>query len=132
MKIVLDSNVIVSAFASRGLCASLFEVLIVREKIIISEHILSEVSRILKKKVKLPEKNINEIIDFLRVTAEIKDYEKMTQCVSRDKDDDEIIALAVSSNSKIIITGDKDLLVLKKYKNIRILSPKDFWLLFLS
>ncbi|MGE3063325.1 MAG: putative toxin-antitoxin system toxin component, PIN family [bacterium] len=132
MKIVLDSNVIVSAFASRGLCSSLFEVLIAKEQVITSEHILSEVSRVLRSKIKLPEKNTREIIDFLGETTEVTAYGKMIQCVSRDKDDDEMIALAVASKSKLIITGDKDLLVLKKHKNIRILSPKQYWLLFLS
>ena len=132
MRIVLDSNVIVSAFASRGVCASLFEVLMVKEQIITSEHILAEASRILRTKIKLPEKNTREIIDFLRENTEVAVYDKLSHRVSRDKDDDEIIALAVSSKSKIIITGDKDLLVLKKYKNIRILSPKEYWLLFLT
>jgi putative PIN family toxin of toxin-antitoxin system len=46
--------------------------------------------------------------------------------VVRDKDGNRVLDTAVESNSSIIITGDKDLLVLGKYKKIKIMSPKDF------
>ena len=46
--------------------------------------------------------------------------------VCRDKDDDNIIAAAVSSECDCIITGDNDLLVLQHFSGIDILSPKKF------
>jgi len=132
MKVVLDSNVIVSAFATRGLCASLFEILLASEEIIISEHILYEVKRVLRIKIKLPEKNTSEIIDYLRESCSVLDYNKLISNVCRDKDDDKILALAFSNGIKLIVTGDKDILSLKKYKTIKILSPKEYWKTFLS
>ncbi|GAQ94510.1 putative toxin-antitoxin system toxin component, PIN family [Thermodesulfovibrio aggregans] len=50
--------------------------------------------------------------------------------ICKDKDDDNIIACAVASNADYIVTGDTELLSVKKYKRIRILSPRDFELLF--
>jgi len=52
---------------------------------------------------------------------------KLTKTLSRDADDDNILAAAGSKKVDCIVTGDKDLLVIKKYKNIKILSPRDFW-----
>ncbi len=127
MKVVLDSNVIVSAFATRGLCLSIFELSILTNTVVVSKYILSEVERILKNKIEVPINTVNNIIKYLEETCEILDYKKLPKRVCRDKDDDNIIALALSNNMNLIITGDKDLLVLKKYKHISIISPKDYW-----
>lgn len=127
MKLILDSNVIVSAFATRGICASLFEAILVADVIVTSEDILDEVSRILKRKIKLPQVDVEEIILFLRENTEVMNYDKLEKQVCRDKDDDNVLALALSNGIHIIVTGDKDLLILKKYKTISIISPKEFW-----
>ena len=127
MKVVLDSNVIVSAFATRGLCLSIFELSILTNTVVVSKHILSEVERILKNKINVPINTVNNIINYLEENCEILDYTKLPKRVCRDKDDDNIIALALSNNINLIITGDKDILILKKYKHISIISPKDYW-----
>jgi len=46
--------------------------------------------------------------------------------VCRDPDDDSLLALSKDGNADILITGDEDLLVLKKFGNTRILSPAEF------
>ena len=69
MTIILDSNVILAAFAARGLCASVFELCLDRYTILLSRHIFSEVSRVLQKKIKLPEERIALIINFLIMRA---------------------------------------------------------------
>lgn len=127
MKIVLDSNVIIAAFSGRGLCTSLFELCIEKYNVIISDQILDEVYRILTKNFKIPKNNVNMIINYLKEFCEKKDYEIIQEKICRDKDDDGIIFLAVSNKAEYIITGDKDLLVLKKYKSTKIITPRDFW-----
>ena len=47
--------------------------------------------------------------------------------ISRDVDDDNVLAAAIFEKVDCIVTGDKDLLIVKNYKNIKILSPRDFW-----
>ena len=54
MIIVLDANVIVAAFATRGLCSDLFKFCISRHKIAVSQSLLNEIREILIKKIKLP------------------------------------------------------------------------------
>jgi putative PIN family toxin of toxin-antitoxin system len=127
MKVILDSNVIVAAFSSRGLCQSLFELCLDRHDIIISDQILSEISRILHKKFKMPREKIEAIIDYLNEFCEYVDYQKLENAVCRDKDDDEILALGLSIKADYIITGDKDLLVLKSFNSIPIVLPREFW-----
>jgi uncharacterized protein len=127
MKIVLDSNVIVAAYAGRGLCSSLFELCLDRYEIIISDYILSEVYRALHEKIKIPKDKTSMIIDYLKEVCVVSKYEKLSGKVCRDRNDDDIIALALSNDVRYIITGDKDLLDMAKFKSVKMLSPRDFW-----
>lgn len=127
MQILLDSNVIIAAFSARGLCHALFELCVDRYRIILSDHILTEISRNLLEKFKIPRKIVTEIIDYLIESCEIHQYGQLEKSVCRDKDDDEILALARALAVDYIITGDQDLLVLGNFQSIPIVSPRDFW-----
>ncbi len=127
MRIVFDSNVIIAAFASRGLCNSLFEMSVEKYTIVISEHIINEVRTAFSKKLKMQDKIIVEIIDYLHEFCELQSYTPLRKSISRDKDDDEILALASSQKVDYIITGDKDLLVLETLDTSKIITPRDFW-----
>lgn len=127
MRIVLDTNVIMAAFATRGLCADVFEICLTDHKIILSEHILFEVEKNLVKKISLPDKVVKDIIGHLRNNSDIVDPEVLNDSVCRDKDDVKIIGTALKGNARFIITGDDDLLSLKKHGNIGIVTPREFW-----
>ena len=127
MRVVLDTNVIVAAFAARGLCAEVFEVCVSGHSIVLSEHILSETQDKLIKKVKLPKKAALAIIDYLRGIAEIVIPVLLDKSICRDKDDVIIIGTAISGLANFIITGDEDLLILKTYKDVKIVTPRQFW-----
>lgn len=64
---------------------------------------------------------------FLQEFCIVGDFEKLDERVCRDISDDNILALAKSSQPRYIITGDKDLLVLEKYNSIPIITPREFW-----
>jgi putative PIN family toxin of toxin-antitoxin system len=127
MRVVLDTNVIIAAFAARGLCAEVFEVCLEGHIVVISEHILSETRENLTHKLRLPTRTVQDIIDYLRDIAEVVEPEGLDEQVCRDKNDDTVIGTALSGNATFIITGDRDLLVLKKYKGIKMVTPRDFW-----
>ncbi|HPJ39277.1 MAG TPA: putative toxin-antitoxin system toxin component, PIN family, partial [Spirochaetota bacterium] len=91
--------------------------------------ILREVSKNLEKKFRIPRKSINEVVAYLSEFCTILNCEKLPENVCRDRDDDGIISLAFQNAVKYIITGDKDLLVLEKYKMVRIITPREFWAL---
>jgi len=127
MKVVLDTNVIVSAFATRGLCADVFEVCLMSHAIVLSEYILSEVKEKLIDKINLPKNTVQEIIDYLREQAQIVNPKNIREPICKDKSDIPIIGTALSGNARFIITGDDDLLILKRYKDVEILTLREFW-----
>ncbi len=127
MRVVLDTNVIVAAFATKGLCSDIFEICLLDHSIIISEYILLEVKEKLIDKIHLTQSSVNDIVSYLRNQAEVVMPEELHESVCRDKDDINIIGTALSGNARFIITGDEDLLSLKKYKNVEILTPREFW-----
>ena len=126
MRIVLDANVVVAAFAARGLCESILELCLDSHNIILSEHLLREIHKNLLKKVKLPKKGADEIVALLRENATIVKPTPLPAKSCRDPDDVNVLGAAVAADADLIVTGDKDLLVLKRFRLILILSPRQF------
>jgi len=71
--------------------------------------------------------SIQAVLSFLIEFCIIVDSLKLKRSVCRDREDDKILGLAVNAGADYIITGDKDLLVLKKFELITILTPREFW-----
>ena len=65
MNVVLDSNVIVAAFTTHGLCTSVFELCIDRSEIVLSEFILGEVYKTMKEKFAMPQGKADSIMAYL-------------------------------------------------------------------
>lgn len=126
MKVVLDANVIIAAFATRGLCESIMEVCLSEYEILLCDDLLDEILRNLRLKIKLPVSIVNDIGGFFREHANFLNPAPLSPGVCRDPDDIKILGLAVASKADYIVTGDKDLLVLKKFQGITILNPRSF------
>lgn len=127
MRIVLDTNVIIAAFATRGLCADVLEICLSGHTLVISEFILSEIRGKLSEKLYLPENVIHDIISYLQDNSEIVVPAQIIEFICRDKNDVKIIGTAVSGKANFVITGDKDLLVLINHEQVKILTPRAFW-----
>jgi putative PIN family toxin of toxin-antitoxin system len=128
MKIFLDTNVIISAFITHGHAIELLEYCMINHKIYTSEFIIEEVKKNLKTKFEYSDEEIGEVINFVKSNfINVGKYKKLKEIVSRDLDDDDVLAAAVFEKVDCIVTGDKDLLIIKNYKNIKVLSPRDFW-----
>jgi putative PIN family toxin of toxin-antitoxin system len=126
MKIILDANVIVAAFASRGLCESIFELCLSEHELILCDDLLHEIVRNLQTKIKLPPKIVDAINGFLQEHSLIVDLTPLPKNACRDEDDVKVLGLAIASSADYIVTGDKDLLILERYQKIPILSPRAF------
>lgn len=128
MKVFLDTNVIISAFITHGHAAELMEYCLVNHKIYTSDFIIEEVKKHLTNKFGYNNDEVNKVIDFIKLNfINTGNYKKLTKIISSGTDDDNVLAAAESKKADCIVTGDKDLLVIKEYKNIKILSPRDFW-----
>ncbi len=127
MKIVLDSNVIIAAFAARGLCTALFESCIGNHDIILSEEILSEIANNLKRKISLPDDVIHQILLLLKSHTTLVTPQKVDVKACRDKKDLMVLGSAIAGKVQYVITGDKDLLSVGTFKGVKIVDPRTFW-----
>lgn len=127
MKVVLDTNVLVAAVAARGACAQLLEHVLTHHELAIDGHLLAEVDRVLRDKIRVPEVRVAEFTSFLRSHAEVLESGALPHPVCRDPDDDRVLALCRACAANVLVTGDADLPVLDPWEGIRIVLPRDFW-----
>ena len=71
MKVFLDTNVLVSAFATRGLCADLVNAILAEHELVVGETVLRELQRVLKQKLRVPADIVEETDRFLRYEAAV-------------------------------------------------------------
>ena len=127
MRIVFDTNVLIAAFISHGVCSELLEHCIRCHKIVASKFILTEFSDKLIAKFNFSRYEVSKATQLLISRLMIVTQKELERNVCRDAKDDFILGTATEGRCKCIISGDKDLLILKKYKGIDIISPQDFW-----
>ena len=134
MRVIFDTNVLIAAFLTEGVCSTL----LVRARrgeceLILSTDIIREFERILRKKFSLLQSEISDARKVLaEATKEVRQKVNPIAPVCRDPDDDRIIACAREAHADYIVTGDEDLLVLKRYGAIRIVTPRNFESLFME
>ena len=116
-----------AAFATHGVCHELLEYCLRNTTILCSDFISGEVERVLIHKIKIPTKKASEIIHYLKDQIQWVNPEREIVENLRDPNDQMVIATALSGDADYLITGDKDMLILKKIKKTVILSPRDFW-----
>jgi putative PIN family toxin of toxin-antitoxin system len=127
MKVVLDANVVVAAFATRGICSALFEYCVENDEIVLCDEILSEIERALIRKVRVPKTIALEVVAYLVAHAEILEPEPLPSGACRDKSDLPVLGVAKSGACKYIITEDRDLLRIAEWDGIEIISPRMYW-----
>lgn len=128
MKIFADTNVLVSAFTARGLCADLLEIILSDHQLMTGEFVLQELERVLIAKLNVPDDKVMDTLRFLNKHHVEPVPEEPSEIKVRDKDDRWVLESALRAKADILVTGDKDLLVLSKnITRIKIISPRGFW-----
>jgi putative PIN family toxin of toxin-antitoxin system len=127
MKVFLDINVLVSAMATRGLCADVLRETLTSHQSVVSAPLLSELRRVLREKLQIPSELINDAIEILQQDAHFATPSTLSDVKIRDKDDLMILSSALNGNVDLLVTGDKELLDLGKIGNMEIVSPRGFW-----
>ncbi|SHF78422.1 putative toxin-antitoxin system toxin component, PIN family [Fodinibius roseus] len=128
MKIFADTNVLVSTFTARGLCADLLEVILADHQLMTGEFVLQELNRVLTKKLKVPEEKVSETLQFLRNYHVEPMPDNPSKVKVRDEDDRWVLESAIEAKAYVLVTGDKDLLdISKQVPQLRILTPRKFW-----
>lgn len=96
-------------------------------EVILCEAILAEVRRHLAGKFKMPARQADEIVAFLREHAQLVEPAEVARDACRDPNDRMVLGAAVAGGADCVVTGDADLLVLKSFEGIPILTPRGFY-----
>ena len=130
MNIVIDTNILVSAFVFGGTIRKQLTRIFEREDICIvtSADIMRELTTVLFRQefARFQEKaTLEALLDgFLADATEARVTVRVNAC--RDPKDNKFLEAAVSANAAVIVTGDADLLALNPFEGIRILSMSAF------
>ena len=127
-KVVFDTNIIISAAISSGPCSKLMqEVEKGKFTLYISEDILLETERTLRKlDTGLSSRQIRIYLRKIKNIAIMINSPQILKVVKDDPDDDKILGCAVAAKAEYLITGDRHLLDIKRYKQIKIVGVKEF------
>lgn len=127
MRVCLDTNVLVAAFATRGLCADVLRTVLAEHDLVVGEVILTELRRALATKLRLPDERIAAVESALTGVPVVSKPTAPSPLAIRDSTDRWILATAVAGGADVLVTGDRDLLDVAGDAPIAILEPRAFW-----
>lgn len=127
MKVFVDTNVVLAAFATRGLCADLFAHVLLEHELLVGETVIREMRSRLRTKLKLSRNAIDEIEALLRDQTVVKTPTEHLNLGISDPDDEWIVAEAMAGEAGILVTGDTTLQKLGKRAPLPIVSPRGLW-----
>jgi uncharacterized protein len=133
IRVVLDTNVIVSAVLFSGELSKIVTFWQTGKIIpVISKGTFDELITVFKyPKFSLSSNEIKDILENeILAFFEIVESAKEPKSVCRNPDDDKFIGCAISAKAKYVVSGDKDLSELKKYKTVKIITPAEFLKMF--
>ncbi len=127
MKVFLDTNVLVSAYTARGICADLMRHILVEHELQTGEVNLVELRRVLRARFHASPDRIATIEAELRDETIVPKPAKPSPLPIRDPDDRWVLASAVDGNADMLVTGDQDLLAVAHQAPLAIVDPRGCW-----
>lgn len=128
MKVFLDTNVLVSAFTTRGLCADVFRLVLAEHELLTGEVVFEELARVLALRFRMPRAVSGAILELLRSQSTVVGRPEAPAGIGiRDPDDEWIVASALLGQADILVTGDKDVLALHHVGSMHVHDPRGFW-----
>lgn len=129
VRYVFDTNVIISALLfENSKPAQAFQYALANGEVLLSLDLLEELNEVLGRKKFNKYVTNEEREEFLEALIEravlIEIVENVQEC--RDPKDDKVLELALNGEPQYIITGDRDLLVLNPFRNVRVITVEDF------
>jgi putative PIN family toxin of toxin-antitoxin system len=127
MRVFLDTNVLVSAAATRGLCADVLREILVSHQLIVSAPLIAEIKDVLHTKIGIPQEIISDFLEVVTQDSILSENTKLKNIDINDKEDILILSTALNGDAELFVTGDKELLDLERIQSMRIVSPRKFW-----
>ena len=127
MRIFLDTNVLVSGIATRGLCNEVLEGALHDHVLVTCEPVLIELERVLLEELRLPPPLVADFLGLLREQAEFAEAQNAPSVSIADADDVPIVGCALGAKVDLFVTGDKALLDLQTIDGLPIVPPREAW-----
>jgi len=125
LRVFLDTNVIVSAVATRGICADLLTLVLAEHDLVIGETVLGELRQVLGRRLGVPKATIAELGEFLGQRASVVSTPEQVPRRGLEAADAAVLAEA-AAGAEVLVTGDRQLLDLAR-PPLPILSPRELW-----
>jgi len=126
LRVYLDTNVVVSAVATRGLCADVLQLVLAEHELVVGETMLSELPRVLHQKLGLPSETVDDTIAFLRRQGTVVTTQATVSIKGVDAADAAVVAEAAAGAVDLLVTGDRGLLTAAGLP-VELVSPREFW-----
>ena len=127
MRILLDTNVLVAAYATRGFCHDILELVLAQHQLLVGETVLEELQRVLADNLGIREAHVSEVVGLVREHADVVAPIEPATWPATDPADRWVAAAALNGAADILVTGDKDLLEAAPVAGLRIVSPRGLW-----
>lgn len=122
-RVVVDTNVLVSALIKKGKPLELVQILLEKHAIIFSSQMLAELVDVLSRdKFAITNAQIDLFISLLLRKSTVISVIGNLEVILKDPDDNIILLTAVKGKAGFIVSGDKHLLILRKYEGIEIVT----------
>lgn len=132
MRVFLDTNVLVSAFATRGICADVLGIVVAEHDLVVGETVLCELRRVLVEKMGVPPTTVDAAERFLRDRGTVVNRGVSIGIELCDPDDVPVLEEAVGGEVDALVTGDRDLLEVAGRVPMEVTTPRGFWELLRS
>ncbi|KKU28722.1 MAG: Toxin-antitoxin system toxin component, PIN family [Candidatus Amesbacteria bacterium GW2011_GWA2_47_11b] len=126
IRVVLDTNVLVSAIVFGGTPKKILDIVLIGKLVgVTTVALMAELSEVVHKKFPFRDADLEYFEEQMKVDFEIVRPRKVLSAV-RDVGDNKVLEGAVEGECEYIVTGDEDLLILGNYKGIKIVTPAEF------
>jgi uncharacterized protein len=139
MRVVIDTNTVISGLLWGSYPRQIIDLVRTQEiTVYTSSFLLQELSEVLsrpkfyQRRQTVLEETPESLVNNYRNLVKIVDIYYGEKIVLNDPDEDQVLACAISANADYIISGDRDLLTLKLYQNIPIVTATEFMKIWLS
>jgi len=138
VRIVLDTNVVVSGLLWSGAPYSLLQTAVERDvTLYTSQHLIAELTEVLSRshltsKLEQVRGSVEQALALYASLTVSVTPSAVPSVIATDPDDDQVLAAAVAAEADLIVSGDRDLLALGTHRGIRVLAPSDALRLILA
>jgi putative PIN family toxin of toxin-antitoxin system len=128
VRVFLDTNVLVAAMATRGLCSDVLRHVLAEHEWVASRQVVTELRRALRDKLRLSASRIDDIEQFVEQQVVMAETGPLPSGLRlRQTADMDILAAAIAAGADVLVTGDAEILALEFPGPPELCSPREFW-----